>query len=200
MNRRSAALVMAAVLTVGGTGLVGEQVYLKAKASVARGLISRAWARTLTENRSVRPWPWADLHPVAELEFGARGLRRVVLSGATGGTLAFGVGHVDGTAAPNRPGTCALAGHKDGAFAFLEDVRPGEQLQIRTPGSRSHYRVVTAQVIPASNTGLLAPTDTDRLILITCFPFGLRRSTDQRWVVICEPEIPCSVPGGRPGA
>jgi sortase A len=200
MRSRRTAFYLALALGVTGAGIVAEQTYLGAKGIVARGLVALAWARTLERGEPVNPWPWADLHPIAELEFPGRGLRRAVLTGATGGSLAFGVGHVAGTSAPNQPGTCALAGHKDGAFAFLQQVRPGEAIHLRTMMSLVRYRVVGTAVVEESQIGVLAPAHGTRLVLITCYPFDLQGRSDQRWVVECEAEIPCPVPGGRPRA
>lgn len=186
MSARRLALGLALTMAVLGAALLAEQAYLGTKGAVARGLVARAWARTLESGDGVSPWPWADLQPIAELEFPDRDLRRAVLTGATGSTLAFGVGHVDGTAAPNGAGTCALAGHKDGAFAFLENVRRGERLRIRTATSRRHYRVIGTRVVDESDIEVLQPGSDSRLVLITCFPFDLQGRSAQRWIVECE--------------
>jgi hypothetical protein len=59
---------------------------------------------TLSGGETVKPWPWADTWPIARLSAPRHGVDLFVLAGATGRTLAFGPGHVDGTARPGRPG------------------------------------------------------------------------------------------------
>jgi len=125
MMSRGRLILLGSLLLIGVGGLLlGRHGYLAAKAVVADRLIDRAFLAHLADGRIHRPWGWADMHPIAVLEVGRLGVRRTVLRGASGESLAFGVGHVDGTAPPNAPGNCVLAGHRDRAFAFLADLKP----------------------------------------------------------------------------
>ena len=65
---------------------------------------------------------------------------------ASGPTLAFGPGHVDGTAAPNARGNSVIAGHRDGSFRFLDRLRIDDVLHLETRGGRESYRVVRSEV------------------------------------------------------
>ena len=58
---------VAALVTLAGIGLAAQAAWIPAKAALAQVLLERAFARTLTEGRSARPWPWADTEPVARL-------------------------------------------------------------------------------------------------------------------------------------
>jgi sortase A len=150
-------------------------------------LIDRAYQAHLEDGRVHRPWDWADTHPLARLEVPRLNVRRIVLAGATGGSMAFGPGHVDGSALPNRPGNCALAGHRDSWFAFLEELRVGDELLLATRSATRRYRVTDLAVHSMWNAEVLRPTPEPRLTLITCFPFhGLLRSP-WRYVAVCEP-------------
>ena len=171
-------LFAGAVLLLGAGGaLLGHRGYLEAKAILAGRLIDRAFAAHLRDSKAHRPWTWADTYPIAILELERLGIRRSVLAGASGTSLAFGVGHIDGTAWPNAPGNCALAGHRDRTFAFLEQVRPGDVLRLRTAGSIREYVVDGAAVVARTDTGALQPAGDRRLTLVTCYPFnGLLRS------------------------
>src|SRR5262249_22164287 len=111
MRPRRALLAGAGLLLAAGGALLGRGLYLEAKGALARILIERALAAHLQDGRPHRPWSWADTTPIAVLELHRLSVRRVVLEGASGTSLAFGVGHIDGTARPNSPGTCVLAGH-----------------------------------------------------------------------------------------
>jgi len=94
-----------------------------------------------------------------------------VLAGASGTSLAFGAGHIDGTAPPNAPGHSVLAGHRDREFEFLRDLAPGDVLRLRTPGAVREYLVDGAGVVPRDDGTALQPTAGDRLTLVTCYPF-----------------------------
>ncbi len=95
------ALIVTILLAASGGALLGGQIYLRAKAALAAVLIDRAWEAHLADGREHRPWPWADLRPVARLEVPRLGVRRAILSGASGQSLAFGLAHVSG---PGLPG------------------------------------------------------------------------------------------------
>ena len=56
----------------------------------------------------------------------------MVLAGASGRTLAFGPGHVDGTPLPGEHGNAVVSGHRDTHFAFLRDLRCGDVLEVQT--------------------------------------------------------------------
>ncbi len=56
----------------------------------------------------VKPWPWADTHPVARLIAPAQDADVLVLAGASGRTLAFGPGHLRRLRAARR---CRQCGH-----------------------------------------------------------------------------------------
>ncbi|RMF76633.1 MAG: class GN sortase [Acidobacteria bacterium] len=183
--RAAVALRIAALVTLGAGSLAcGERAYLLAKAALARVLIARAFAATLADGRPHPPWPWADTAPIARLEVPRLGIRRHVLAGASGASLAFGVGHVDGTAAPNTPGTCLLAGHRDTVFAFLRELRVGDALVVRTPRASLCYRIVSRRVVAAADGWSdVDPADRPRLVLATCWPFDTVRRTPRRLVV-----------------
>ena len=107
-------LCLAALLLAGtGLSLLAGQAHLKSKALLADWLIDRAYSGYLFDGRAHRPWAWADTHPIARIEVPRLGLRRTILAGASGSSLAFGLGHVSGTAFPGERGNCAIAGHRD---------------------------------------------------------------------------------------
>jgi sortase A len=179
-------LVAALASAAGGATLLGTEAWLSAKAWLASRLIERAWAAHLADGGVHRPWSWADVHPVARVEVPRLGVVRTVLSGATGGTLAFGLGHVDGTARPGTDGHCAIAGHRDSWAAFLRDVAVGDEIVVTTQAGTEHWRVTATRIVAAEDTSVLQPVGSPRLSLVTCYPFtGLTRSP-WRFVAICE--------------
>ena len=164
MSARSAARATGAALLLVAAVLFGEGAWMRAKAAVASVLIARSLEATLRDGRPRPPWSWADFHPIARLEVPRLGVSQPVLSGATGSTLAFGLGRIDGT-------SLAIAGHRDTWAAFLRDVRVGDALVLEEPGGSHRYRVRAVRVVAAEDVGVLEGTE-DRLTLVTCWPFG----------------------------
>ena len=120
----------------------------------------------------VKPWPWADTWPVARLSVPRLGERWIVLAGASGRTLAFGPGHMDGTALPGERGNVVLAGHRDTQFATLRATALGDELVVETP---AHGSSATGSTVSKSSTSAAGGGDgrrRDGLTLVTCWPFG----------------------------
>ena len=201
-SRRAWLLAAGLLLLVPGGLLLGRHGYVEAKAALAQHLIDRALEAHLRDGRPHRPWAWADTCPIAVLEVERLGVRRVVLRGATGESLAFGTGHVDGTALPNARGHTVLAGHRDRGFAFLRDLRPGDRLSVRTAEAVRDYVVDGTRVVAATDVAVIADTPEDRLTLLTCYPFGGLLPSPVRFVVTAaRPQGPtCPSCGGKRSA
>ncbi len=169
---RNGAVVLAAGLIVLGLWQVGQAGYIHLKARLAQVLVQEAWAETLAGATQVRPWPWADTWPVARLQLPDQDIDLIVLAGASGGTLAFGPGHLDGTAAPGSLGHSILSGHRDTHFAFLRKVENGSEVRIQSPdGKWRSYQVTDRQIIDSRYARLAAGTGEAALTLVTCYPF-----------------------------
>ena len=125
---------------------------------------------------------------MARLEVPRLGIREIVLSGTSGRSLAFGPGHMDGTAGPGEAGNCVLAGHRDTSFAFLEQLVAGDAVILETPsGRRVEYRVTDLRVVDQRDTWLAAETAIPTLTLVTCWPFhALTSGGPGRYVVRAE--------------
>ena len=160
-------------LLLGGAWSLWQGGYIHAKAQLAQLLIASAWSHTLQGERKVRPWPWADTWPVACLDVPRLAIRRFVLAGASGSTLAFGPGQLFVPTPPQETIPTLIAGHRDTHFRFLKDLRPGDELRLQTADGRTtRYRIEDLLIADASDTALLQhDRDTSSLILITCYPF-----------------------------
>ena len=180
MSFRSSLRFLAVGLLGVAALLFGQAAWMRTKAAVASVLIERALERTLADGRPHPPWAWADFHPVARMHVPRLALAQPVLSGATGATLAFGLGQAPGTGT----GT-VIAGHRDTWAAFLRDLRVGDRVVLEGPqGSRS-YRIAEVRVVAPDAVEVLSPTSEDRLTLVTCWPFsGLARAR-MRVLVAC---------------
>ncbi len=172
-KRRRRLLATAAALSIVlGLWQLGGAGWIHAKAWLAQGLLEASWAASLAGAGPIRPWPWADTWPVARLQAPGLGVDRIVLAGTSGRTLAFGPGHMDGTAAPGAPGHSLLSGHRDTHFRFLKDLAPGDALRVQRPdGGWRDYRVIGAEVIDARQARLAPDPGRPLLSLVTCYPF-----------------------------
>ena len=164
-------------------GLVGLGIVLvtcgsaiPVKALLAQALLEGAWLRAAAAEPAPRPWPGATTWPVARLvapDFGEGGEDLIVVAGSSGESLAFGPGHVEGTAPPDAAvGNVALAGHRDTHFRFLAELERGDELVLETPrGVRRLYRVASADVVHERTRWPVEPTSEPTLTLVTCWPF-----------------------------
>lgn len=94
-----------------------------------------------------------------------------------------GVGLIEGMAVPGRQGNVGIAGHRDGFFRVLRDIRKGQRVEVLTPGSRYIYEVSGVSIVDASDATLLAPTREPSLTLVTCYPFYFVGPAPRRFVV-----------------
>lgn len=171
-------------LLTGGV-LAAKGAWIPAKAVLAQHLLERSWQRAQRGEGVVKPWSWADTWPVGQLEAPELGISQIVLEGADGAALAFAPGHHQASAPVGSEGNVVLAGHRDTHFSFLRHLRPGMELRlVATDGTRRHYRVEHGEVVDASETSSMVPSEESVLTLVTCYPFdALRSGGPLRYVV-----------------
>jgi sortase A len=193
-----ARLLAASLLLLLGGCLAARSVYLRGKAVVAGLLVRGAWAHTLESGERTPPWPRADTHPIARLRIPRLGYDEIVLSDASPRNLAFGPAHLALSPAPGEPGNVVLAGHRTSWFEPLARVRAGDVVRLewrdatRAAARVRDYRVVEMRVVDPRDTAHLAPTDTDALTLVTCYPFGRGPRSPLRYVLRAVPSMDLS--------
>jgi sortase A len=188
------ALRLFVVLTLlAGASLSARAAYLHAKAELASLLIHRAWEARVTRGESRPPWPWADTHPVARLQIPRLGYDEIVLEGASPRTLAFGPARLLSSADFGQAGNVVLAGHRTSWFKPLEAIDVGDAIQLQWLDSRSHqvrqrtYIVNKIDIVVPEDVTLLAPTASDSLTLVTCYPFNSSPRSPERFVIRAKP-------------
>ena len=186
--RRAVTIICIAILACAGAASFGHGLYIYAKAQLAQVLLHAAWDRTRATGVATRPWPWADTHPVARLMAPGQDADVLVLAGASGRTLAFGPGHLDGSAQPGDPGNAVITAHRDTHFRFLKDAGPGDLIAVeRADGATRHFRVRKPYVADARDLRLPRDTLVPTLTLVTCYPFdALNPGGPLRYVVVAE--------------
>ena len=185
---RRIAFAMATLLACLGTWQVASAGWIHAKALVAQRLIAASWQQARDGGPARRPWPWADMRPVARLSVPGKGVELFVLDSATQRALAFGPAHVGGTSAPAGWGNTVMVAHRDTHFAFLKDLAIDDEIEVEgARGEPARYRVREVAIVDQGEARVLDFADIAQLTLITCYPFdAIQPGTKKRYVVIAH--------------
>ncbi|HET9037533.1 MAG TPA: class D sortase, partial [Myxococcaceae bacterium] len=138
-----------------------------------------AYARALA-----RPAP----PPLAVLRIPRLRFEAPVLAGTDEWTLDRAVGHIEGTAHPGQRGNVGLSAHRDGFFRVLKDVAEGDVLELALPGEVRRFRVDRLSIVGPDDVGVLSPSPSERLTLVTCYPFYFVGPAPKRFIVEAAPE------------
>jgi sortase A len=136
----------------------------------------RAWRETAVDESAAPA-------PLAVLRIPSIALEVAVLEGTSEWTLNRAVGHIEDTALPGTEGNTGIAGHRDGFFRGLKDIRPGDVLEIETLTSVDTYRIEGTWIVDPEDVSVLDPTDSPSITLVTCYPFYFVGSAPQRFIV-----------------
>jgi sortase A len=185
---RRSSLVITALLLILGSWQVASAGWIHGKALLAQHLIASAWVQARDGGPSRRPWPWADMRPVARLMVPSLGIELFVLDNASPRALAFGPAHVGGTASPGSAGNSVIVAHRDTHFAFLRELSLDQEIDVEGAlGEISRYRVREVSIVDKHETRVMDDADSEQLTLITCYPFdAVRPGTDLRYVVVAD--------------
>ena len=133
-------------------------------------------------------YPYGE--PIARLRIPAAGIDSIVFGGADQEILEKGPGHVPGTELPGRSTNlhnCVITGHRDSHFRHLGWLHTGEEVSLQAAHVNRRYRVVSREVVSPDAVRVLQPTASDRLTLITCYPFNYVGPAPKRLVLVAEP-------------
>lgn len=181
MTRRTLTPILLALL---GLILFGQGAYIHAKALLAQVLLQRAFDETIASGRITKPWSWADTWPVARIDVKRIGASAIVLAGSSGQALAFGPGHVELTADAGERGVAVYSAHRDTHFAFLRNVKIGDEIDItRDDGRMFRYRADGSSVVRFDASGIDPLADGYELVLSTCWPFDALTSGPLRYLL-----------------
>ena len=187
MNRRLACVALAMALAAIGLSQVASAAWIHARALVAQRLIASAW-EDARRGASRRPWPWADMRPIARLAVPSLGVSLVVFDSTSPRALAYGPGHVGGTALPASAGNSVIVAHRDTHFAFLRSLARDDEIDVEARDGRlARYRVREVAIVDKDEARVLDDADAPELTLITCYPFdAIRPGTTLRYVVVAS--------------
>jgi sortase A len=125
----------------------------------------------------------ASLAPQALLRIPSVKLVVPVFEGTGELNLNRGAGRIEGTARLGEAGNVGIAAHRDGFFRALKDVRVGDTLLLERLTATDSYRVVSTTIVDPSEVSVLAPTPSQSVTLVTCYPFYYVGSAPRRFIV-----------------
>src|SRR5450759_5671896 len=120
---------------------------------------------------------------LAVLRIPALHLEVAVLEGTDQVTLNRGVGRIAGTALPGQGGNIGIAGHRDGFFRRLKDIRPGDAIELVTISGTDILVVDRIRVTSPADVAVLRPRTKDSVTLVTCYPFYFVGPAPRRFIV-----------------
>jgi sortase A len=88
--------------------------------------------------------------------------------------LKKGVGQHIGTPDPGQNGNLVLSAHNDifgEIFRRLDELAPGDELQIYTASAIFTYVVTGSEVVPPTQVSVMDPTEHPSVTLISCYPY-----------------------------
>lgn len=110
-------------------------------------------------------------------------LKAPVFDGTDELTLNHAVGLIAGTAWPGEPGNVGIAGHRDGFFRKLKDIRLGDEIELKLRRGTDFYAVNKIQIVTPHEVSVLQSDGEPSLTLVTCYPFYSIGSAPKRFVV-----------------
>ncbi len=121
--------------------------------------------------------------PIAVLTIPKVHLEVPVFDGTDDWTLNRGVGRIAGTAHPGEDGNIGIAGHRDGFFRVLKDVRVGDSLDLATHKATTTYVVDSIQIVRPEDVQVLRKRAVPTVTLSTCYPFYFVGNAPKRYII-----------------
>ncbi|MEZ5695609.1 MAG: class GN sortase [Sphingomonadaceae bacterium] len=174
--------LLAVALLAAGLVQFGQGLWIPVKAQVAQILLDQSFTNSMDAGAPLKPWPWADMAPVARITAPRLGASDVVLSGGSGQAMAFGP-----TEMLDNGAVRILAAHRDTHFRFIQHLQVGDELELQgINGVKHRYRVSGLQTVRRDEFAYPVAPKRDLLVLTTCFPFDAVEPGPLRRVVWAE--------------
>jgi sortase A len=97
-----------------------------------------------------------------------------VVQGVGWEQLKKGIGQVPGTTLPGQVGNSVYAAHNDiygEIFRYLDRLKPGDEVRLYTASREFRYIVREWRIGEPTEVGVMDPTPTATLTLISCYPY-----------------------------
>jgi sortase A len=76
-----------------------------------------------------------------------------------------------------------ISAHRDTFFRPLRDITQNDIITVNTVLGEYRYRVVSTSIVSPSDVGVLDPSATEILMLVTCYPFYFVGAAPDRFIV-----------------
>jgi sortase A len=107
-----------------------------------------------------------------------------IVEGTSPSDLQTAVGHLSTSVLPGQKGSSVLAAHNVTWFRHLDQLKPGDTIQVVTQSQTITYRVTGAKVV---HVGYNAPnTPNSSLIMETCYPLNTWYWTSERYLIFAS--------------
>lgn len=171
-----------------GMGCLMGSLYIPAKAQLAQYLLEQSWQQSKLKKLPIKPWPWADMFPVARMKIPSIKLDVIVLFGSSGETLAFAPGHISESVKPGNKGNSLISAHKDTHFQNIDQLRAGDRIYIeRADGQLFEFLVSGKRIVNTREDKVSLLDEQSKLSLITCFPLkGAYSDPNKRFIVYAD--------------
>ncbi len=167
------AWIVAGLLFVLGSWLIGQGAWIHIKAVTAQWLLQEAWEEMLHTHQPVKPWPWADTWPAGQLAVPRLHINQIILANASGQSLAFGPGMVgNGNVVRTDTESLIVSGHRDTHFSFVRDLQPQDTINVQTIHGKWHTFIIEkTRIIDSRRESLSIDDRHPTLQLVTCYSF-----------------------------
>ncbi len=211
LKRKNAAYYAISICLIVAVASFAHGGYLLIKAQLAQYLLHNAWQQQtvvnkLKHNNIVKPWPWADIYPVAKLSFERFNITQIVLNNDSGQALAFGPGlnKINISSIENySPNVVVISAHNDTHFSMLSEFQLNDRVTLTLKSGRAQiFKVNNIAIMDTRTEQLVLPNYDEKmdseqndyfgqnklsikeLVLVTCYPFiGVNDETTLRYVV-----------------
>jgi LPXTG-site transpeptidase (sortase) family protein len=112
------------------------------------------------------------------------GLELPIYDGASDLHMDRGIARIEGTALPGQDdGNVGIAGHRDGYFRALKDIKFGDEISVTTTAGTQTYIVQQLMIVDPSAVEVLNYTPEPSITLVTCYPFYFVGHAPERFIV-----------------
>ena len=94
-----------------------------------------------------------------------------------------GIARIEGTSQPGEVGNMGIAGHRDGYFRVLKDIKFGDEMIVTSVNGPQTYRVEQLMIVDPSTVEVLDQTEETAITLVTCYPFYFVGHAPERFIV-----------------
>jgi sortase A len=94
-----------------------------------------------------------------------------------------GIARIEGTSQPGAAGNMGIAGHRDGYFRVLKDIKFGDELIVTSVNGPQTYLVEQLMIVDPSSVEVLDQTEETAITLVTCYPFYFVGHAPERFIV-----------------